>query len=121
MSTVNKGVGRQLARLGLGDEIGYNLADELVQVAKEVELRVVGFAAEHIDTGDFAHSIDTVFDRSSPSGKDVLVYSDDPNALSIEFGHDDVVDTKDGRKVVGHVEGLHIFSKAMNSMPADHA
>lgn len=121
MSFVNKGTGRMIARLPLSDDIGFGIADALADVGHELELRVVGFAAEHIDSGEFLESIGTQFDRRSPSGKDVLVYSDDPHAVSIEFGHVDRVEIRHDGRLIGYrivpVQGVHAFSRAMNSLP----
>lgn len=121
MSTIFKGTGRTLARLPLSDEIGFGIADALADVGHELQLRVVGFAAEHIDTGEFLESIGTQFDRRSASGKDVLVYSSDPTAVSKEFGHVVREEILHQGRVIGYrikpVEGIHAFSRAMNSMP----
>lgn len=103
--TVYAGLGRWLAR-----NIDTDL--ELEAIAGEVSAAAIGLAAEHIETGDFARSIHIRKDRLSPSGRDRLVYSDDPAALSIEFGHN--VRTSDGG--LRPVDGLHILGRAADSV-----
>lgn len=106
MATVMRGLGRYLAR---SNDI--NLETDLDRIAGEVEAYAVGLAAEHVRTGDFARSIQTRVDRISPSGRDRVVYSDDPNALSIEYGHN--ARTKDG---IRPVDGLHILGRAADAV-----
>lgn len=69
------------------------------QLASEVRAN----AAQHKDTGHFTDSVKVGRDRHSSGVNDAVVYSDDPGALSIEFGH-----TQGG---VYH-PGIYAFSQA---------
>lgn len=104
MADVYAGVGDYLAR---STEI--DLSPELDEVAHEIEAYAVGLAAEHFQTGEYVSSIHVTTDRSSPSRRDRLVYSDDPAALSIEYGHRaQAADGSPGE----WVEGQHILGRA---------
>ena len=109
MAEVFKGIGSQIAR-----DKDIDLGPELDEVAREILAFAIGLAAEHVDTGDFARSLNISIDRSSPSRRDRLVYSDDPAALSIEYGH--VQRNKDGTPGE-FVEGLHILARAADAVP----
>jgi hypothetical protein len=86
-----------------------DLGPVLDEVAHEIEAYAVGLAAEHVQSTDYVRSISTAIDRTSPSRRDRLVYSDDPGALAIEYGH--TAKTKDGG-AGEHVEGQHILGRA---------
>ncbi len=96
---------------GLGDWLAtspeIDLGPALDEVAAKVEQRAQGIAAAHSDTGEFAGSIRTEVDHSSPSGRDRVVFSDHPAAAAIEWGHV----APDGT----HVEGLHVFAQAADT------
>lgn len=70
---------------------------EMDAAASKVEAAIRGEAAKHRLTGDFAASIKTAKGRL-----DRYVYTDVPEAWSIEFGHR----APDG----SHVPGLFIFT-----------
>lgn len=108
MADVFKGIGTQLARAK-----DIDLGPVLDEIAHEIESFAVGLAAEHVETGDFAGSIGVTVDRTSPSRRDRLVYSDDPAVLSIEFGHDQVDENGISH---GFVEGLHILQRAADAV-----
>ncbi len=93
MATVRKGLDKRLARLP-------QVQAELDRVAGEVLDAAKTRAAAHRDTGQLAESLTVERGRV-----DRRVESDDPNILSIEYGHTDV---KTGK----HVAGLHILSGA---------
>lgn len=61
-------------------------------------VRAVGVA--HLHTGDFAASV-----KTEPGATDTVIYSDDPNVLSIEYGHQ----ARDG----SFVEGIHAFQAGL--------
>lgn len=60
-------------------------------------------AAKHIDSGDYYNSIK--IKRGRGRVKDWIIYSDDPLALSKEFGHA-------GPDKIW-IEGVHAFGKAL--------
>ncbi len=93
MATVRKGLGKRLARLP-------QVQAELDRVAGDVLDAANARAQAHRDSGQLADSLSVERGRV-----DRRVESDDPNILSIEYGHTDV---KSGR----HVAGLHILSGA---------
>ncbi len=70
---------------------------EMDSAASKVEASIRGEAAKHRVTGDFAASIKTAKGRL-----DRYVYTDAPEAWSIEFGHR----ARDG----SHVPGTFIFT-----------
>jgi hypothetical protein len=82
MADVFAGTGDYLAR-----SKDIDLGPELDAIADEIQSYAIGLAAEHVNTADYANSLKVAIDRSSPSGRDRLVYSDDPAALAIEYGH----------------------------------
>lgn len=102
MATVYRGVGSQIARMK-------ELAPALDEVADVVEKAILFVAAEHIDTTDYAHSVEVTIDKSSPSGQDRYVGPTDPAAIAIEFGYTD-------RAHKPH-DGQHIVEKAYNLIP----
>lgn len=73
------------------------------QTAERVESTAKAEAAKHKDSGDYLRSIQTA--RGGGQVKDYIVYSDDPLAISKEFGHT----TPDGK----FVDGVHAFGKAL--------
>jgi uncharacterized protein DUF5403 len=93
MASVRQGLDKRLARLP-------QVLAELDQVAAEVLDTAKARAIAHRDTGRLANSLKVKRGRV-----DRRVESDDPNILSIEYGH---TDPKTGK----HVAGLHILSGA---------
>jgi hypothetical protein len=102
MSNVYRGIGSQVARMK-------ELGPVLDEVADVVEKAILFVAAEHIDTTDYAHSIEVTVDRSSPSGQDRYVGPTDPDSVAIEFGYTDR----------GHKphDGQHVVERAYNLIP----
>ena len=73
------------------------------EVEKEAEKRadmVRAVAAVHQDSGDFLRSI-----KTERADVDTLIYSDDPAALSKNYGHQ----TSSGKQV----EGVHAFEAGL--------
>lgn len=73
------------------------------EVEREAEKRagmVRAVAAGKQDSGDFLRSI-----KTEPGDTDTLIYSDDPAALSKNYGHQ----TPGGKQV----EGVHAFEAAL--------
>jgi len=93
MASVRRGLDRRVARLP-------QVQAELDRVAGEVLDAVKVRANVHRDTGRLANSLKVERGRV-----DRRVESDDPNILSIEYGH---TDPRTGH----HVAGLHILSGA---------
>jgi hypothetical protein len=84
---------------------------EMDIVAEAIAREIRDLAIGHSITGAFFESIDTAEIRGKRGVTDRIVYSADPAAVSIEFGHL----TRLGRGVEGprqYVEGLHIFGRA---------
>jgi hypothetical protein len=108
MAKVDRGLGRYLARSSDVD-----LDPILDQIADEIEVNAIGLAAEHIKSGDYVDSIHTTVDKLSPSGRDRIVYSDDPDALAIEFGHLSGSRTSESRTPVA---GQHILGRAADAV-----
>lgn len=83
--------------------------------AAKVEAALKANATKHRRTGDFARSIRTATANfTTDKGvvvKDRYVYSDDPAALSIEYGHKQ--DTKNGPK---KIPGKHIFADTIRGL-----
>lgn len=80
MARVYDGTGRKLAKLDTVQAELDNAAAELLERAKEG-------AARHANTKHYLKSLKV---RSIPGEKGVMdreVYSDDPGAVAIEFGH----------------------------------
>jgi len=93
MATVRRGLERRVARLPqVQAELDW-VADEVLDAAKTR-------AIAHRDTGRLASSLKVKRGRV-----DRRVESDDPNILSIEYGH---TDARTGKQV----DGLHILSGA---------
>lgn len=104
MADVFANVGSILARA-----TDIDLGPVLDEVAHEIEAYAIGLASEHVETGDYAESIGVTIDRTSPSRRDRLVYSDDPAAMEIEYGHH--AKRKDGGEGE-FVPGQHILGRA---------
>lgn len=80
-----------------------HLPDVVAEVKKEAEkraARIRAAAARQQDSGDFFRSIKTV-----TGDTDTIIYSDDPQALSKNFGHQ----APNGRMV----EGVHAFEAGL--------
>lgn len=96
MASVNPRVNPVVAKL-VAD------APELKKVADVVYDTARATAAEHADSGEFERSIKVT--RGGGQVRDWIVYSDDPAALSKEYGHT----TPNGR----FIPGIHAFGKAL--------
>lgn len=108
MAEVFAGVGRAIAR-----DKSIELDPILDEIAHRIEAYAVGLASEHVRSGDYVSSIAVTVDRLSPSGRDRLVYSDDPAALSIEYGHR----TRKADGTIGEfVDGQHILGRAADAV-----
>lgn len=80
-----------------------HMPDVVDAVAEEAETRagrIRAVAARHQQSGRFLGSI-----KTTPRRPDTLIYSDDPAALSINYGHK----APDGT----WVEGIHAFEAGM--------
>lgn len=80
-----------------------HLPEVVAQVAAEAEkraARVRAVAAGQQDSGDFLRSI-----KTEHGDTDTVIYSDDPNALSKNYGHQ----APNGRMV----EGIHAFEAGL--------
>ena len=85
---------------GVAAGVAVDLPEFAAEVAA-VEAAVKAEAAKYDDTGAFRRSVGTGRDRYR-GVEDHVVYSDDPAAYSIEFGHS----TKSG----SHVPGNFVFT-----------
>jgi hypothetical protein len=97
------GAGNQAARIA-------GQSAEMDVVAEALARRAREIAIAHSVTGNFFNSIDTAEIRGKRGVTDRIVYTDDPAAVSIEFGHQ----TRLGKGIHGprsYVEGLHIFGR----------
>lgn len=86
------------------DSIIAHLPEVKAEVKAEAErraARIRAVAAGHVDTGRFLASI-----KTATGDVDTVIYSDDPNALSINYGHQ----APDG----SHVEGIHAFEAGLS-------
>ncbi|WP_269929105.1 DUF5403 family protein [Kocuria massiliensis] len=72
--------------------------------ADKLAVEVKGNIAPHNDTTEFFNSIKVGNIKGQKGVTDRMVYSDDPHALSKEYGHK----TPNG----GKVDGIHAFAKA---------
>jgi hypothetical protein len=61
------------------EEIVFDIGEEMMDTAIEI-------ARQHEETGEFARSIQSDPHRSRTDAPVYRIYSDDPGALSIEFG-----------------------------------
>lgn len=93
MAEVDRGLESYLAHLP-------EVRNEVRDAAEERADRIRAVAAAHRHTGAFAASI-----KTEPGTTDTVIYSDDPNVLSIEYGHQ----VPDGR----FVEGIHAFQAGL--------
>lgn len=101
MATVYKGTGVKIARLP-------DIQTELDSAAAEILARAKTGAAQHADTKHYLNSL-KVGSTPGPSGvTDREVYSDDPAAVAIEFGH-----LAEGKKGVSWVPGQRILLNAL--------
>lgn len=80
MATVNRGVGRDVAKMAGESPVMDMTADKIADLAR-------AGAGQHRETGAFAASIKTTRTPGKHGVTDRLVYSDDPAAAPIEFGH----------------------------------
>lgn len=99
MASVRRNLDRNIARTREVRTQVRAVADELLDAAR-------ARAAAHTDTGTFADSLKVERGRV-----DAEVVSDDPQALSKEFGH---TDAKTGR----HVAGIHALGGAAADLAA---
>ena len=103
---------------GLGDYLAksadIDLGPALDEVAHKIAAAATSLAAQHVESGDYISSIHVTTLHDSESGRDRFVYSDDPAALSIEYGH--VAHTSEGKG--RRVEGQHIMGRAADSTVA---
>lgn len=80
-----------------------HLPDVVTSVRREAEIRAArirSVAAGHSDSGTFLASI-----KLQSGSTDTVIYSDDPNALSKNYGHQ----AANGRMV----EGVHAFEAGL--------
>ena len=96
MASVNASVNRLAARLATQDPLMKATADKVQAIAKRE-------AAKHVDSGDFESSIKQT--RGHGYVRDFIVYTDDPLAITKEYGHT----TPGGR----FVPGIHAFGIAL--------
>lgn len=101
MAKVYKGVGIKLAKLP-------DIQTELDSAAAEILERAKTGAAQHADTKHYLNSL-KMGSTPGPSGVvDREVYSDDPAAIAIEFGH-----LAEGTHKVTWVQGQRILLNAL--------
>lgn len=96
MASVHPKVGRVVAIEVANDPALKKVADVVYDTARSV-------AAKHADSGEFERSIQMT--RGGGRVHDWIVYTDDPAALSKEYGHT----TPNGR----FVPGIHAFGQAL--------
>lgn len=80
MAKVYKGVGVKLARLP-------GVQPELDKAAAVILSRAKGLAAQHAKSTRYLNSLKTASVPGKSGVIDRMVYSDDPGAVAIEFGH----------------------------------
>lgn len=99
---------------GLGDWIAENvdMGPELDEVIHRVKDAASALAAGHTETGAYEASLVVAVDTTSKSKQDRILYSDDPAAISIEWGH--VAPSADGAGQ--RVPGQHIMARAADSV-----
>lgn len=94
-------------------------SDVLDDLAARVQRTVRREAARNRNTGDYINSI-KVATRTGPSGvKDRIVYTNDPGALSIEYGHMTIRRHKGSRRASWNgtrVPGQYVFTRAFHGM-----
>jgi hypothetical protein len=86
-------------------------SQEMDDVANELATLAKGFAAEHIQDGDFERSIHVERVRGKRGVTDRLVVADDPLAAAKELGH--VIRNEPGGPDLGRVKGQHSMGKAV--------
>jgi Family of unknown function (DUF5403) len=99
MASVRRGLDKRLARMRV-------VGAKLDEVAREVLDVARTRAQAHRHTGDFADNLSIEHGRV-----DARVESDDPQALSKEYGH---TDPRTGR----HVDGTHVLGGAAADVAA---
>lgn len=85
---------------------------EMDTAARRVESTIRGVAAPHRKTGRFDSSLKISNVQGRRGVRDRLVSSDDPDAMSIEFGHELV--TQSGVRTGRWIPGLRIFNRAFD-------
>ena len=112
MATVNKNAGVVVARIVGRDPI-------MDQVAGKLLAKAVGRASRHVKTGSYIRSLKIANVPGKKGVRDRLVYSDDPAALSIEYGHAQRRRGDHGRNSADFVfvPGQFILSGAIREMP----
>lgn len=80
MAQVYKGAGTKVAKLP-------GIQPELDKAARTILNRAKGLAARRADSGRYLRSLNAVTVPGKKGVKDRLVYSSDPGAIPIEFGH----------------------------------
>lgn len=109
MAKVNKNAGYVVAR-----EVSHSPVMDAA--AKKVQAALKARATTHRDTGQFARSIKVAPHMyTSDAGivvKDRYVYSDDPGAVAIEYGHI----AKSKKKGAYKVPGKHIFTNYLREV-----
>lgn len=98
MAQVYKGAGTKIAKLP-------GVQPVLQAAAEELKAKAAALAAEHVETGAYASSLEVRTVPGKKGVKDRLVIADDPASAIIEFGHL----TKKGT----WVEGQYILSRAL--------
>lgn len=94
MATVFKGVGTKIARLP-------GVQPELDKAAAKILARAKAGASQHVRSGHYLNSLKIKTVRGKGGVIDREVYSDDPGAVAIEYGH--LTDGKNGPTwVPGH-------------------
>ncbi|MFD5864358.1 DUF5403 family protein [Agromyces sp. NPDC127015] len=96
---------------------------DLTALARDVRGRVRRqIMARAFDTGEF-HSTVKIANRVGPYGvRDRVIYSDDPAALAIEYGHLVITRVKGARRVRStgaFVPGKYPFTAAFQSMKGE--
>lgn len=105
MASVSRNAGLLAAQIA-------GLDPEMDRAAERVKQAIVAEAAKHSDTGAFAESFDVSADLYARRGvMDRVISSDDPAALSIEYGH--MAGKGESRR---HVPGLMIVNEAVNRL-----
>lgn len=91
-------------------------SEVLDALANKIRLEVINQAVIHRHTGQYIANVKTV---KSVTGKDRIVYSDDPGGVPIEWGYIPKKRFKNSRRVqtrgtvVRRIPGQYIFHKAV--------
>lgn len=80
MATVYAGTGTKIARLP-------GIQPELDKAAAQVLARAKGLASQHVKSAAYMNSLQMGTTPGAAGVIDREVYSDDPGAVAIEFGH----------------------------------